>query len=184
MRKLTGLILLLVLLCTLTACKYGTVNTVISNTSAGSSHSDSLQGENGDKSIESAEIPDDFAKASDLAGPWYLDPIRNNLSDFSDRFECYAEFGASMEIRSSGQMSWFIGAEGGEGSFVVDGSLLTASLTRTVDESHMTTNFDILRDGDEVYLGMYWGEETVFWIWGDDDSANLSGNNLWCSRNS
>ena len=89
-----------------------------------------------------------------------------------------------MEIRSSGQMSWFIGAEGGEGTFVVDGSLLTASLTRTVDESHMTTDFDILRDGDEVYLGMYWGEETVFWIWGDDDSANLSGNNLWCSRNS
>ena len=82
MKKLTGLILLLVLLCTLTACKYGTVNTVTSNTSAGSSHSDSLQGENGDKSIESAEIPDDFAKASDLAGPWYLDPIRNNLPTF------------------------------------------------------------------------------------------------------
>ena len=99
MKKLTGLILLLVLLCTLTACKYGTVNTVTSNTSAGSSHSDSLQGENGDKSIESPEIPDDSAKASDLAGPWHLDPIRNNLSDFSDLFECYAEFGASMEIR-------------------------------------------------------------------------------------
>jgi len=178
LKKLTGLILLLVLLCTLTACKYGTVNTVTSNTSAGSSRSDSLQGENGDKSIESPEIPDDSAKVSDLAGPWHLDPIRNNLSDFSDLFECYAEFGASMEIRSSGQMSWFIGAEGGEGTFVVDGSLLTSSLTRTVDESHMTTDFDILHDGDEIYLGMHWGEEIVFWIWGDDDSANLSGNNL------
>ena len=178
MKKLAFLAVLLMLLCTLTACNHEAVDTVASNTGVGSAQSDSLQGENGDKSMESVGIPDDFAKASDLAGPWHLDPIRNNLSDFSDRFECYAEFGASMEIRSSGQMSWFIGAEGGEGTFVVEGSLLTASLTRTVDESHMTTDFDILHDGDEIYLGMHWGEESVFWIWGDDDSANLSGNNL------
>ena len=178
MKKLTGLILLLVLLCTLTACKHGESGTADDNTIVSGSYNDSLNGESGGKDTESAETADDFAKASDLSGPWHLDPIRNNLSDFSDRFECYAEFGASMEIRNNGQMSWFIGAEGGEGTFVVDGSLLTASLTRTVDDSHMTTDFDILHDGDEIYLGMHWGEEIVFWIWGDDDSANLSGNNL------
>ena len=29
-----------------------------------------------------------------------------------------------------------------------------------------------------IKTAMHWGEEIVFWIWGDDDSANLSGNNL------
>lgn len=34
---------------------------------------------------------------------------------------------------------------------------------------------EILRDGDEVYLGMHWTNGIVFWTWGDDDSADLSG---------
>jgi hypothetical protein len=39
----------------------------------------------------------------------------------------------------------------------------------------MMTEFDILHDGDEVYLGMHWNNGIVFWSWGDDDSDNLSG---------
>ena len=113
--------------------------------------------------------------AVDLTGPWHLDAYRNDLSDFSGLFEAYAEFGASMEIRSNGQLSWYIGAEGGTGTFSVDGAMLMAELTRTADESPMTTQFDILRDGDEVYLGMHWANGIVFWTWGDDDSADLSG---------
>ena len=116
--------------------------------------------------------------AVDLTGPWHLDAYRNDLSDFSGLFEAYAEFGASMEIRSNGQLSWYIGVEGGTGTFSVDGAMLTAELTRTADESPMTTQFDILRDGDEVYLGMHWANGIVFWIWGDDDSADLSGENV------
>ena len=111
---------------------------------------------------------------ADLTGPWHLDPGRNDLSHFSTLFECSAEFGASMEIRADGQLSWYIGAEGGEGTYSVDGSLLTAELSRSVDSSPMTTVFDILHDGDEVYLGMHWTYGIVFWSWGDDDSSNLA----------
>ena len=119
--------------------------------------------------------------AAELAGPWHLDGVRNDLSNFSNLFECYAEFGARMEIRSGGQLSWYIGAEGGEGTCSVNGSLLTAELSRTVDECPMTTEFDILRDGDEIYLGMHWTNGIVFWSWGDDESANLSGNDALLS---
>ena len=127
--------------------------------------------------IDAAE--NDGAAASDkddanLTGPWHLDPDRNDLSHFSTLFECYAEFGASMEIRADGQLSWYIGAEGGEGTWSMDGSLLTAELVRTVDESAMTTEFDVLRDGDEIYLGMHWDNGIVFWSWGDDGSGNLA----------
>ena len=80
-----------------------------------------------------------------------------------------------MEIRSNGQISWYIGAEGGAGTYSVNGSLLTAELTETVDNQPMTTEFDILRDGDEIYLGMHADNGIVFWNWGDDGSANLSG---------
>ena len=72
-------------------------------------------------------------------------------------------------------MSWYIGVESGEGTCFVDGSLLTAELSRTADNNPMMTEFDILHDGDEVYLGMHWNNGIVFWSWGDDDSDNLSG---------
>ena len=115
------------------------------------------------------------AKDDDLTGPWHLDTYRNDLSDFSCLFAGYAEFGATMEIRSNGQISWYIGAKGGAGTYSVNGSLLTAELTETVDNQPMTTEFDILRDGDEIYLGMHADNGIVFWNWGDDGSTDLSG---------
>ena len=108
----------------------------------------SLHEENEDKGTENVGISDDsnpFSEdAYDLTGSWHLDSSRNDLSEFPDLFECYAEFGASMEIGRNGQISWYIGAEGGEGTFVVDGSMLTASILRSVDQSRMTTEFDIV----------------------------------------
>ena len=74
MKKLTVLILLLVLLCTLTACKHGEAGTADDNIIVSSSHNDSLNGESGGTDTESAETADDFIKASDLAGPWHPDP--------------------------------------------------------------------------------------------------------------
>ena len=180
MKKLTEIIFLTLIICPLAGCVYGT--------------NDSTGHNPGEKDREAkivivgtdeAVVPTEKsagidtvssnAGAVDLTGPWHLDAYRNDLSDFSGLFEAYAEFGASMEIRSNGQLSWYIGVEGGTGTFSIDGAMLTAELTRTADESPMTTQFDILRDGDEVYLGMHWTNGIVFWTWGDDDSADLSG---------
>lgn len=189
MKRITIIALLAVLLCALPACGGTTAN----STGGEPTITDSLHGEQSDRpvetvddaaqtaqpvpsvepNVESGSVPFE-ATVSELAGPWHLDPYRNDLSGFSSLFDAYAEFGASMEIRGGGQMSWYIGAEGGEGTYSVDGSLLTAELSRSVDEKPMTTEFDILHDGDEVYLGMHWTNGIVFWSWGDDDSASLS----------
>ena len=200
MKRITILISLAVLLCVLPACG----GTVADSTGGDSIITDILPGEQRDERKETVEDAAEAAQeagidaaatgkpalpvesnaeggsvpfeatVSELAGPWHLDPYRNDLSGFSSLFDAYAEFGASMEIRGGGQMSWYIGAEGGEGTYSVDGSLLTAELSRSVDEMPMTTEFDILHDGDEVYLGMHWTNGIVFWSWGDDDSASLS----------
>ena len=199
MKRVTIIIFLAVLLCVLPACGSAAVS------STGGDYS--LQGEQKDELMETVEDAAEAAQeasidiagtdepglsvesnaesgpaafvvsAAELNGPWHLDPYRNDLSVFSSLFDAYAEFGARLEISSGGQLSWYIGAEGGEGTCSVDGSLLTAELSRTVDECPMTTEFDILHDGDEIYLGMHWTNGVVFWSWGDDESANLSGDN-------
>lgn len=201
MKRVTIITFLAVLLYVLPACG----GTAVVSTGSDSDIADSLHGEQGDELMETVEGAAEAAQeasidiagtdesglsvesnaesgpapfevsAAELNGPWHLDPDRNDLSGFSSLFDAYAEFGASMEIRSGGQLSWYIGAEGGEGTYSVDGSLLTAELSRTADDNPMTTEFDILHDGDEVYLGMHWTNGIVFWSWGDDDSANLSG---------
>ena len=74
---------------------------------------------------------------------------------------------------------FYVGAEGGAGTYSVDGSLLTAELTETADNQPMTTEFDILRDGDEIYLGMHADNGIVFWNWGNNDSGNLSGEDTY-----
>ena len=124
---------------------------------------------------EDAGLPTESSGMPDLSGPWHLDPDRNDLTAFPDAFAGYAEFGAILEIGSDGQLRWQIGAEGGDGTFTAEGTALTAELVRTVDGSPVSTVFDILRDGDEVYLGMHWGDQTIYWIWGDDGSTDLSG---------
>ena len=175
----------------LAACDAGTKDEKYTggDTSIGGLFEDILNGERGDTvettpvvtpAEEDSTIKDECAVANitdvyDFTGPWHLDACRNDLSGFSGIFEGYAEFGAQMEIRSDGHLSWCIGADGGSGTYEIAGSMLTAQLTQLSDGKPMMTQFDILRDGDEIYLGMHWSNGIVFWIWGDDGSANLSG---------
>ena len=180
MKKLIEIIFLTLIICTLAGCVYGN-NDNTARDPAETDREATIEIVGSDEAVVPTEESTGIGTMSpnvgtvDLTGPWHLDAYRNDLSDFSGLFEAYAEFGASMEIRSNGQLSWYIGVEGGTGTFSVDGAMLTAELTRTADESPMTTQFDILRDGDEVYLGMHWMNGIVFWTWGDDDSAGLSG---------
>ena len=68
-----------------------------------------------------AEQPEEPVQQSiELIGPWHLDSEKNDLAAFADSldlFPGYGEWGASMEIRSHGQMSWYIGAESWHGCY-------------------------------------------------------------------
>ena len=100
----------------------------------------------------------------DLIGPWHPDDLRNDLSTYADLFPGYAEWGASMEIRSNGQISWYIGAAGGCGTYTVEGDLLHAELTSDVDQTDMPMDFRILTENEEIVLEMSCQDMTVYWV--------------------
>ena len=83
-----------------------------------------------------AEQPEEPVQQSiELIGPWHLDSEKNDLAafaDFLDLFPGYGEWGASMEIRSNGQMSWYIGAESWHGTYAVENGVMQAQLTQTI----------------------------------------------------
>ena len=78
----------------------------------------------------------------DLVGPWHLDSEKNDLNAFEEIFPAYAEFGAGMEIKSNGQMSWYIGAAGGCGSYSLTGDILHAELISDMEQTDMPMGMD------------------------------------------
>lgn len=90
------------------------------------------------KSVDIAptEAPTIPLDPMELVGPWHLDREKNDESKLVELFSGYAEWGATMEIRSDGRMSWYIGAIGGSGTYTVEENTLTAELRdATKDES-------------------------------------------------
>ena len=77
----------------------------------------------------------------ELVGPWHLDQNRNDLAAFADSldlFPGYGEWGASMEIRGNGEMSWYIGAEVWHGTYSVENNTLHALLTSDLEQAPKT----------------------------------------------
>ena len=51
------------------------------------------------------------------------------------------EFGSSMEITSDGHISWYIGADGGTGTYTLNENVLSADMTNDFDGSAMEMEF-------------------------------------------
>lgn len=103
----------------------------------------------------------------DLAGPWYLDSEKNNMDAIAEAWETfpgYAEWGASMEIRSSGQMCWYIGAVGGSGTYTIDGDILHAELMDSLEQKEMSMDFHITGTDE---LTMTYADMQFIWAYGD-----------------
>ena len=112
----------------------------------------------------------------ELAGPWHLDSEKNDLKAFADSldlFPGYGEWGASMEIKSNGQMSWYIGAEGWYGTYTVEGEVLHAQLTSNLEQTEQLWDFRITIENETAVLEMDYNDMTIYWVYGDqEDSAN------------
>lgn len=107
-----------------------------------------------------------------MGGPWHPDETLNDLTAFPDLFPGYEEFGAGMEIRSSGQMSWFIGENGGYGTYTCEEDVLHAALMNNAGEE-MSMDLLFLSDGDAPLLEMQLEELTIFWRYGDREDIPL-----------
>ena len=112
---------------------------------------------------------EETAKSIDLTGPWHLDNEKNDLDAFADLFPAYAEFGAGMELKSDGQMRWYIGAAGGCGTYIADDDLLHAALIADMDQKNMQMELRILSENEETILEMDYEGMTIYWVYGDQE---------------
>ena len=104
--------------------------------------------------------------AASLVGPWHL-ADDTDLETLSEVFPGAAEFGSGMEIRSDGRISWYIGADGAMGSYIIEGNTLTADVTGELDGTAYRTT---LYQPEPETLTMAFKDVELVWTYGEDDS--------------
>ena len=110
-----------------------------------------------------------------IGWPWRLDSKKNDLAAFSDSqnlFPGYGEWGASMEIRGNGQMSWYIGAEGWHGIYAVRDGVLHAQLTSDLEQTTQLWDFRVTAESEVPELEMDYQGMTVYWVYGDQEDTS------------
>lgn len=101
-----------------------------------------------------------------FVGVWHLAET-NDLEALNGIFPNVSAFGSSLEIRSDGMISWYIGADGAVGSYEIRGTVLTTDVVDELDgESyHVTLG---LQGTDELIMSF---KDTVLaWSYGDEGS--------------
>ena len=126
-----------------------------------------------------AEKPEAPVQQSvELVGPWHLDSEKNDLAVFADSldlFPGYGEWGASMEIRSNGQMSWYIGAESWHGTYTAEDGVIHAQLTSDLEQSTQNWDFRITEENGAAELEMAYQGMTIYWAYGDREDIPAVG---------
>ena len=126
-----------------------------------------------------AEKPEAPVQQSvELVGPWHPDSEKNDLAAFADSldlFPGYGEWGASMEIRSNGQMSWYIGAESWHGTYIVEDGVIHAQLTSDPEQSTQNWDFRITEENGAAELEMDYQGITIYWAYGDREDIPAVG---------
>ena len=181
MKRIVGILLMAALCLSLAACGNENVmeqspqeiQTEAANTETEETQQQSGSDAPGEDGTEKVEEPEQ--QSIELSGPWHLDSGKNDLTAFPDRFPGYAEWGASMEIRSDGQMSWYIGATGGYGTYTVENDLLHAALVSDADQKDMPMDFRILEENEATMLEMDYQDMTICWVYGDQEDADYPG---------
>ena len=85
----------------------------------------------------------------------------------SEAFPGAAEFGSGMEIRSDGRISWYIGADGAMGTYIIEGNTLTADVTGELDSA--VYRITLIQPEPEK-LTMTFKDIELVWTYGDGGS--------------
>lgn len=169
MKRITTLLLALALCLSLGACSQKTEP--VSGTQE--SHTEAAPSDSGSNNTTPAETTD--AAELELAGPWHLDAEKNDLKAFADSLELfpgYGEWGASMELRGNGDISWYIGAEGWYGTYYVEDQILHAQMTSNLDQSNQNWDMRITSEDAVACLEMDYQDMTIYWVYGDGGNTN------------
>ena len=94
----------------------------------------------------------DAVTADDLVGPWHLVEDEKDNATAMEAIPGAMEFGSSMEITSDGHISWYIGADGGTGTYSLSGDILSADMTNDFDQSCMKMEFTAEKTDGVLFL--------------------------------
>ena len=90
--------------------------------------------------------------ADDLVGPWHLAEDEKDNSTAIEALPGAMEFGNSMEITSDGHISWYIGADGGTGTYSLSGDIVSVDMTNDFNQSSMKMEFTAEKTDDGTFL--------------------------------
>lgn len=128
------------------------------------------------------EIEEPIQLNYQLIGPWHLDESKNDLTAFTNSLELfpgYGEWGASMEIRGNGEMSWYIGAEGWHGTYSVEKNTLHAFLTSDLEQIPQNWDMRITSENGTAGLEMDYKDRTIYWTYGDQEETGNTVPSNW-----
>ena len=186
MKRLTALLLAMILCLSLEACSMKTDPVPDSQeTHTQETSQEETEETNPESSSAAQEETTDAMEEPiplnlELIGPWHLDQNKNDLASFTDSldlFPGYGEWGAGMEIRGNGEMSWYIGAEGWHGTYSVENHTLHAQLTSDLDQSPQNWELRITSENGMTELEMDYKDMTIYWVYGDQEET-ASGNTV------
>lgn len=119
--------------------------------------------------IEDTTTEDSASSVSvdQIIGPWHLDDSKTDMDAINEAFPGAMEAGNSMEIRSDGKISWYIGSDGGVGTYELDGNWLEATVTSNVDGTVYKNRVEIQENGDGYILIMSYKDFIFTWKLGE-----------------
>lgn len=111
--------------------------------------------------------------ADDLVGPWHLAEDEKDNSTAIEALPGAMEFGNSMEITSDGHISWYIGADGGTGTYSLSGDILSADMTNDFDQSSMKMEFTAEKTDDGTFLYTEYKGLLLCWSQGEGETGKV-----------
>lgn len=116
------------------------------------------------------EVVPEELEVDNLVGPWHLDESSIDTDKLYDTIPGSMEFGSSMEIKSNGQISWYIGADGATGTYIIEENVLHAAFSSILDETSYETDLIIHTEAEEPTLTMEYKDFTFTWIHGEGET--------------
>ena len=146
--------------------EYDTVEEEIEETEVESEEIEIGQEEQEAKPTEQETVQEPTAfELDDIIGVWHID--ESELAALRDTFPGIEDSGTSMEIKSDGSISWYVGTNSVTGTFKASGSGLTADVTDDNDSTKMTVDMTYT---DEGLIKMTFRDTEIIWTYGDGGS--------------
>ena len=88
-------------------------------------------------------------------GTYRLDTERGD-QDIAELYTLFGsslrDYGAQMQLSGDGAFSYYLGLTGGEGTYTVDGSTVTAAVTDYSEGNPATLTLYLITEGEETFL--------------------------------